>query len=830
MSSIFSNQAINYIKTEIQKANGNEVFFIGSKKNSKQINTISHIARGNKNEVPVIYDQAFKGDYVIHNHPSENLSPSHNDLSIASYLGNQGIGFIIVNNTADKSYVVVEGVDNSEISPINISELLSLFDEKGKIATHFNSFELREPQVKMLKIIAEAFNDNNIAIIEAGTGVGKSIAYLIPTIYWATTNNEKVIISTNTINLQEQLYNKDIPFLKKALDINFKAVVVKGRANYICLKKLYSSKNDMNNELFEPFEKTWIKSLISAIPNLKEGTKDELITITNMEGWYKIASESDTCLRTKCNFFSKCFFFIARKEVNQANILVVNHHILCSDIIIKNDAGDSYGLLPPYNKVIIDEAHNLEHVAINYLGKYTSQSKLKKAISRIYYLKGSAEKGILSHIKREIKTNWSNSGYEIVDELTNLFNNELTSSILSINPLIDSFFLFITDYTLKQLNNKQDTLRIIPDNLPGDFANNLNNLGGELVNIIINLNDKLVNIISKLYELPFHIREELLDNINTLKAYTNRLLLSAISLDTFINFKDNDTVYWIEVKKNHNTTVNLNVSPLNIADVLCDTFFSTKESIILTSATLTSNNSFHFLKQELGILNIDNSDRLVEIALPSSFDYEKQMSICIPTDIPLPNEKTFNNMVTSLLIKILELTKGKTFILFTSYGMLNYSHEVLSNHFKNSITLLKQGDINRHSIINKFKTGSNSVVLGTDSFWEGVDVAGNSLECVILIKLPFSVPSDPIHQGKVERIEQNGGNPFYDYSIPKSVIKFRQGFGRLIRTTKDKGIVICLDKRIITKSYGKIFLNSLPKCKVVIGDNFKLLKEIVKYF
>ncbi len=833
--SIFAKPAISYMREEILKSHGNEIFFVAKHGNEDGISEIKTIARGNENEVPVIFDEAFKGDFVIHNHPSGKLTPSENDLAIAAYLGNQGIGFLIVNNSVTKIYVVVEGVEGPEKQYLETDELVALIDEGGRIVKYFDNFELRQAQIDMLHTICQAFNQDDLALIEAGTGVGKSMAYLIPAIYWSVLNKEKVIISTNTINLQEQLYKKDIPFLQKALEMDFKAVLMKGRGNYLCLKHLNTVKNDPQNELFELEEKSWVENILNSVDTLKEGTKDELTGTVPMEAWGKVACEVDTCLKSKCRFYTQCFFYKARKEVNQANILVVNHHLLCSDIAIRGDEDEtaaSYGLFPPYQKIIIDEAHNLEHVAVNYLGHSVSQFSFKQMISRLFHLKGAAEKGVISFLKREITKRKEEGDYEVFDDIYDIVTDRIIPDIMMANPLIDGFFQFIMDYADDALSNQpsETTLRIIPDRLNASMKERLNRESSALIQGVTSLYDKLTHLLSKLDEVPFHFKEDFQDHRKNIEAYTNRLIMAVTALETFVHFKENDAVYWLERKKRQNFPwIRLNVSPLNISDLLHDFFFSKKESIILTSATLTTDNNFNFLKKELGLTHIP-SERLIETILPSPFDYLKQMSICIPTDIPSPQDKRYSDEINELLKEILEITQGKTFVLFTSYGMLNHSYEILSDHFGHHLTLLKQGAMDRHTLINRFKNGNDSVLLGTDSFWEGVDVAGDALRCVILVKLPFRVPTEPITQGKVEKIEKEGRNSFFEYSIPQSVIKFRQGFGRLIRSKEDRGVVLCLDKRIITKSYGKIFIHSLPPCHQIIGNSIEVLEGITDYF
>lgn len=831
--SFFDAKCVERMKDEIEESEGNEVFFVARKNQNGRVSDLHPVAWGNEEGVPVIYDEAYKGDYVIHNHPSGQLRPSDNDLAIASYLGNQGIGFLIINNSVTKLYVVVESADVHQKEYLDEEEIASLFEDGGAIANQFQSFEKRPSQVEMLQQICKAFNEDLIALIEAGTGVGKSMAYLIPSILWAVKNKEKVVISTNTINLQEQLIKKDIPFIQKALNLSFKAVLIKGRRNYICLRKLYSSQGDSEQELFELDEQDWIEGVINAVPTLKEGGREELASMVPPNSWDKIASETDTCLKNRCPYYTQCFFFKARKEVNQSQILIVNHHILCSDIAIKKDqeSDGAYGLLPPYEKLVVDEAHNLENVALQYMGYTSSQFGFRQTVSRLYRLRGNSEKGVLSFLKRELKVKQEDGDFESINNAYNHLTDIVIPKILNIYPKINDFFQLIFDFALDNIKNQyENTLRILPEKLPEKFKQALKKESTAFIDGIKEIYDDLSYLAELLDEIPFHIREDILGTIKDFNAYQNRLLSSMTSLECFVFFKESDAVYWLEVKKRENFPwVRLNVSPLNVAEMLNDFLFSYKESIALCSATLTIDNKFQYFKSETG-LELVPSHRLSQSILESPFNYKEQMSICIPADLPLPQNKNFNEAINEFLIDVLDITAGKTFILFTSYSMLNQTYDFLLDHFGHDLSILKQGAMDRHTLVDRFKNGNETVLLGTDSFWEGVDVPGEALKCVVLVKLPFKVPTEPVTQGKVEKIEREGKNSFLEYTIPQSVIKFRQGFGRLIRTAEDEGIVVCLDKRLITMPYGRLFLNSIPPCNQVIGESDMVFDEIAKYF
>ncbi len=832
---IFDTQVISYIKEQIKQTNGSEVFFVGTVDEYGIISGVKTYAKGNKKSVPVIFKQAYKGDCIIHNHPSGNLEPSNADISIASQLANDGIGFIIVNNTMDKCYTVVGNMEENIIRPLDSYELLKFISKKGPIAKKIPNYEQRESQELMLENITYSFNNNEISLIEAGTGTGKSLAYLIPSIIWAVNNKEKVVVSTNTINLQQQLMNKDIPLLKTAMGKEFTPILVKGSGNYICLKKLNKAISGSSELFVEENEREILEDIVEyANHKAKEGSRDELGFIPSLSVWEKVNVETDICTRAKCFYFNKCFFFKARKAAVKADLLIVNHHLLCSDISIRKEKGDftQNALLPTYHKLIIDEAHNLEDVATSYFGNQVTRIGTKRLLNKLYNTRKGIITGILPQISYLLEQ-ISNKN-ESQTEIQTIINEGIFKKVKNASEHVETFFDILFQYTknLNNVNKKETKIRLKEETLENGF-DKVRTEGKNFANSFIEISKDLNNIIEKFDGMKYTDKEDFLDEIKEITSYYLKISGYAMTIEEILSLKNPyEKVYWIEMKNRENSRImKISSCPLDISIFLQETIFGDFDNtVVMTSATLTSNKSFHFIKERIG-LN-DNLDRKVnEVILPSVFDYENQMSICIPMDVPEPKSNKYLDVTCEYLKSILDITQGSTFLLFTSFFAMDYVYNKLSDFFaNNTYNFLKQGTLDRHLIITRFKNDPKSVLFGTDSFWEGVDVTGDSLRCVIIMKLPFRVPTEPIIQARIEKMERENINSFMKYTVPQTVIKFRQGFGRLIRSKKDTGCVICLDRRVATKPYGKIFLESLPPAHKVIGYYEDILSEIRKYF
>lgn len=833
--------AVEAIRDHIAQAGGREVYMVGLPNDHKIVEEVTVFARGNEVSVPAITQVAQHGDVVIHNHPSGLLEPSGADIGVASELGKVGVGFYIVNNAVNEIYVVVEAFDHVETKLLDAKKLNSIIGPDGLISKKLLGYEFRPQQLEMIETICRAFNEDKIAIIEAGTGVGKTMAYLLPAIYWAVYNKERCAISTNTINLQEQLIKKDIPFLQSVLNVKFKAVLVKGRRNYACLRKV----DEIHTEpdLFaEENEKNELQTLVEWARNSKDGSKSDLNFIPTERTWEKIASESDTCIRTKCPHFQTCFVNKARREAAKADILVVNHHLLFSDLAVRSE-GVEVAVLPPYQRVIFDEAHHIEDVATSYFGFGITRIGISRMLGRLYRKsKNKAEvKGLLPFLIAKAKSLKTNIPLDLIARIEQLINHTLIPAIDELEALNQEGMELIFQL-VKELTNSEEfgesKLRITniirkdqywQDVLIESCKNFISS-----IRIFTTKIDSLMRVIEAL-EMNLN-GETFVSQRTEIRAQAYRLEEAANTVEKVLFDEDRKYVPWIEVVgRNTLHLVRLRSSPLEVADMLLENVYKKFKTVIMTSATLTVEGirnlgKFDYLENRIG-LNLVNKTRRLEKILPETFDYMKQALILVPQDIPEPNSREFANILSGLIYRAIEISKGKAFVLFTSYALLNIMNQQLEGLLHNmGITLLKQGADNRHRLLQRFVKDIHSVLFGTDSFWEGVDVRGEALESVIITKLPFRVPTEPIIEARVEEIKRQGGNAFMEYTVPQAVIKFKQGFGRLIRHKNDRGSILIFDKRVIQKEYGTVFLKSLPQCNIIAGTQEKIFQALKAFF
>jgi len=827
---LIEESALNELKKALEKAGNTEIFAIGHTDNNNEITEINVVSWGNEFMAPAIINNLKQGDVVIHNHPSGNLTPSPPDINLASYLGNQGIGFYIINNDVSEVRFVTKSWKGEERNPIDTDKIKSILGPDGPIAKNLQGYEYRESQVEMAIEVADAFNNSKISIIEAGTGTGKTMAYLIPSIMWAINNKEKILISTNTINLQEQLLKKDIPLLKEVLDIQFNAVLVKGRNNYLCLRKAKAEESDLTIGVDENLDE--LMTLIQWSKITDDGSLSDLNFIPREEIWDRLKCESDTCLRVKCSFYKNCFLLKARRKASQADLLIVNHHLLFADLSLRANLNNfaDLAILPPYSHIIIDEAHHIEDVSTKYFGLKTSKKGLIRILNRLWFqLRKKEAKGVLLLVSKKLN--------KIKDETVIPVQKTIDSLITQKNELVNltaELFDEIAKFTDNIIKNEQNELKLrITDKIEEsiDWENTVRLKSKEFINsagiFITNLSrfhkklDSINNKNSKIFD----------SNLIEIAAISKRVEEYVNSIENFMFENNTNEVKWIELKKyKKGNSVSLNTAPLKIDTILKEYLFNQFDTIIMTSATLTVNNNFDYFKDRTGISTVEKREIIARL-FPSPFDFKSQVIIGIPLDIPPPTQDLFPFHIEPIITEILKISKGKAFILFTSYMLLNLLYsQIITKPELSGITMLKQGDENRHNLLKKFKKDINSVLFGTDSFWEGVDVSGEALEAVIIVRLPFRVPTEPIYEARREEIEKSGRDSFIEYTVPQAVIKFKQGFGRLIRNNTDRGSIIILDKRIQEKYYGNIFLNSLPECRTIIGTKDAVLDELRKFY
>ena len=819
IAEFISAKAMEHMRLEISESGGNEVFFRGIPDGEGIVSEVEVIARGNSSSVAALLNMMRKNEVIIHNHPSGVLIPSDEDVSISSMYGEVGGASYIVNNAVDDIYVIVP---LKEFIKIDIDEY---FGENGVIHKNFGKFEVRREQYEMAKSIENSMNENKKLIVEAGTGTGKTIAYLLPTLLYAIENNLKVIVSTNTINLQEQLVNKDIPLLKKIINEDFNYQIVKGRGNYLCKRKLYNidvTEKETDTEE-ERTEKNIIRNLIDWDKNVtRTGDRNELKYEISNSIWEKVNSEVDMCKGVKCPHYSKCHFFKARKNVADATLLIVNHHMFFADLAIRNQTGfyTNYSILPNYDIVVFDEAHNIEDTARNYFTFETSKISFGRLMGNIYNRRvvNSSNGGAIVRLMTYLNESLSSEEYEKVDELKE-------DAIAELNVFYDKgidifdklIYLFSENNNNREIKIKIDKQKMQSNKAFREVMEINSQFKESYGNLVIRIN-KFLNTVSN-YNL-----EDKEGFLFEFSRYYERLKQYYKKFEFILEGKEEGYVYWANV-----TTIRPNVklyaTPFDISDELNDNLFTKMDRMVFTSATLAVDNKFDYYKKSIGLMK-ENRRKIDERIVKSPFDYEKQMKVYIPEDALDPTNIEFLRDLEEFIEGVIKNTKGHCFLLFTSYSALNFLYNQLKSRFsEKEYTLIKQNDFPRHEMIEIFKNSKNPILFGTDSFWEGVDVQGEQLQSVIITKLPFKVPNDPVTEAIIENIRKNGQNPFNDYQVPQAVIKFKQGVGRLIRSKTDSGNIIILDNRIIKKMYGKKFLSALPRNKVVESKS-EILKKM----
>ncbi len=720
-------------------------------------------------------------------------------------------------------------VGKLKIEPIDEEEIGSFFDESGILEKTFGAFELRKAQVKMAREVARAFNEQKFLVVEAGTGTGKSMAYLLPGIKWSVKNYGpfgRVIISTNTKNLQEQLFFKDIPILHSILKEKFKAVLLKGKGNYLCLDKWFTALNDMKFRL-NTYERVKILPLYFWVKNTETGDISEnngFSAERNMGLWSKLIAENNYCPGKSCKYYNQCFLMRARNNARDAHLVLVNHSLLFSDLAAEQ------AILSDYSNVILDEAHNIEKVATEYLGVEISLWNFRDVFRKLYY-KERMETGILVQMQRRV----NRANMEEVKKKFILDHLKKLIPLISTNwQYIQGFFRELTRQLEKLLPEKTETNYSVrfryrrEDELLKKLESYYLELMDYLKKVLAGIND-LLELLKEVPDDSFKYQKQISQE---LQAQFSQIDGLKTNLEFLVAAEFDDWVYWFELPVKENTDDSrLYAAPLNISEILNEKLYKKLNTAIFTSATLTVGRSFDYFLDRVGLKLVDE-DRLQTLLLESPFNYEEQVLLAVPAFMPDPRSPEFREEIKNFLHKMVQVQRRGTLVLFTSYSLLNNLYSALRLPYQSQkIPLLAQGiDGSRHAIMNRFKEVPDSVLFGTDSFWEGVDVPGKALEMLLITKLPFDVPSEPIIQAKAEMIRKRGGNPFMEYTIPEAVIRLRQGFGRLIRSKSDFGAVIILDNRVIKKMYGRIFLQSLPVRTRIFQTEEELWQQLKQWF
>jgi ATP-dependent DNA helicase DinG len=812
------------IAREIRAAGGREVCFVADVAPDGRITAARTVARGTPDQVLALPGVAERGQMLLHNHPSGGLEPSGADLDIAARLHDAGVGFGIVSNNARELYVVVEVPRVRAATAIDALDVADVLGPRGPVAQHLGRFEDRPSQRDFAAYVADGYNTGGVLLLEAGTGVGKSFGYLVPALAWARANGERTIVSTNTINLQAQLVAKDLPLLADALGGSPPAsfALLKGWRNYLCLARLGTAAQGQAS-LLEPEKHAELMSLLEWAGRTADGTLGDLPFTPAPEVWDEVSAEPDLCPRLSCPHFERCFLFRARRAAAEADVVVVNHHLLAADLAVRQQADNwqDAAVLPPYRRLVLDEAHHLEDVAATHLGVHVTSRGVQRTLGRLER-KG---KGLLPTLERELAAR-----QDLLSRASgDLLRERLFPALGDARRRTEALFLRL-----------HDRLEAVPGGilrLADEFAEDAMWAEGLAADL-----DGALGAFRSLREHVETIAErlELADGSDRrgqllleLRGAVRRLEAASDGLNRTLRPAAGGppVVRWLERRGPRGTHVALAAVPLDLAPVLRELVFDRVETVLLTSATLAAGGEFDFLESRLGLAGSGSRVTVREV-LPSPFDYPDQCLFGIPDDVPEPreDEAAHDAAVAQIAAEVCHASDGGMFVLFTSHAALRRVAALLRPVLGARWPLLVQGEAPREKLLRRFREAGNAVLLGTDSFWEGVDVPGRALRALVLTKLPFKVPTEPLTQARLERLAEEGEDGFFRYLLPHAALKLKQGFGRLIRSTGDAGVVLLLDRRVLTRRYGAAILAGLPPAERAEGPWRQVRLRVEDFF
>jgi len=695
---------------------------------------------------------------------------------------------------------------------IDVDELSAMVAEGGTLAQHFPNYEYRPQQVDMLQAVAKGFNEKTHYMIEAGTGTGKSVAYLLPAIYFAVRNGEHVVVSTNTINLQDQLYGKDIPDLQQLLPFEVKVALLKGRSNYLCLRRLNSFRNrpDLSTD-----DVTMLAKVLAWLPTTATGDQSELFLPNAQQRmrWSQINASADKCSAEQCEYRAngRCFFYQARYRAECSHVIIVNHALLLSDIAVENRA------LPEYRYLVIDEAHHLEENTTRQLTLHLTGELIAELVEELGVRPHQRKAfGLIAEVGVRAKTGIPKSVAAEIETLLERLRGEGEEVLSSSQVFFEALRGYLEEHSEDNENHSPygQKFRIT---MAGRMQPSWSSVEVDAENLSITAN----RLYRSLEQLRSGLNSVLDDRdvagleavVEDVKVQVRRWKDLVSMLVAMVNEPRNNLIYWLETPPGGGA-VSMHAAPLHVGELVQEHLLSAKDCVVMTSATLTADNQFDYMQERLGAWDMKT------VSVGSPFDYESSTLVWIPTDIPEPRQPYHQKAVEDTLREVSLALEGRTLALFTAYTQLRATARAIIPELEaHEIVVLEQGDgTSRNQLLESFKKTSRAVLLGTRSFWEGIDVTGDALSCVFIMKLPFAVPSDPIIAARSETFE----DPFQEYSLPDAILRFRQGFGRLIRNKTDRGVVVILDNRVLNKPYGQAFLDSLPACTVRRGSSANL--------
>jgi ATP-dependent DNA helicase DinG len=813
-----------YLASEISAAGGREVCFVAQLDRDGVVIGARVVARGTGDTVLVLPGGARRGELVLHNHPSGVLGPSGADLHVAARLHDAGVGFGILNNDATELYVVVEVPQDRLEARIDPFDVVATLGEKGPIATHLKRYEDRQCQRDMTAHIADGYNDGGVQLLEAGTGVGKSFAYLVPALAWAQANGERTVVSTNTINLQEQLVGKDLPLLREALttdDYTPTFALLKGWRNYLCLARMHQAVSSQRT-LLEQDKLDELLAISEWAGHTADGTLSDLPVMPTGEVWDEVSAEPDLCTRLKCPHFDRCFLFRARRRAAEADVVVVNHHLLAADLSVRqaSDNWQEAAVLPPYRRLILDEAHHLEDVAAGHLGIQVTSRAVRRLLSR-FERNGRGLAPTLYHELQSRSDLLSRASLDLMEQ-------RLMPAIGDARRATETLFMRL----FQRLEEQPAPQLRLDDGFAEDpiWGQGLAFDLDAALGAFRALRETVETIADRLSQGEETERQGRI--LQELRGVMRRLDVISDGLNRTLRPAPGGvpTVRWME-RTARGQHVSLSAVPLDLAPLLRELLFDRLRTVVLTSATLAAAGEFEFLASRLGLSGPTSPVTVREI-FASPFDYPSQCVFGVPNDLPGPrdDEPAHGAAVVQVVTDLAYASDGGMFVLFTSHAALRRAAHEVRLSLGDRWPILVQGEAPRDVLLRRFRELENAILLGTDSFWEGVDVPGRALRALILNKLPFKVPSEPLTAARLERLAEEGLDGFMNYLLPHAALKLKQGFGRLIRSRQDTGVVILLDSRVVTKRYGPLLLTGLPRAERIVGSWARVRSRCEDFF
>lgn len=822
-----SGEASSQIRAEVARAGGRKVSFLAEIDEQGVVRNPRAVARGSSEAVLAAATEVGPGGIVVHSRPDGVFEALETEIETANLLYEQGLGTATVNNSGEELDVLREPPEIQEVRGLRSEELDAILAPGGLLAERHLSYEDRPGQREMVHDIVSVYNEGGVAILEAGTGTGKSLAYLLPAARWAQENKKRTVVSTNTINLQEQLASKDLPLVSDLIG-DFRWALVKGRGNYVSIRRALLAAESQSG-LFEEDRSSEIREILSWIEDTQDGSRSDLQFVPSDDTWDEVKSDADICLHSRCPHFQECFFQRSRRRAASADLLVVNHHLLFTDLAVRRGTRNytQSAVLPAYQHVILDEAHNIEDAATSHLGVEVTRRGLHRSMARLDH----RGRGILTAVHDGVEDVMEAPGLR--ERIENRVRPVLSRARSGVDDLIDRLEPFVS--------GRLGAVRLGPSGI-GEPVNDFE--VREALGRAVLVLEELVREIAE-----FRARLELVDEsaqrfegrVMDLRSIERRVSAAIQGLNLVLApGEEGDTyVRWLE-NRGQGRYVNLmfGAAPTELGAMLHESLFTQVDSSVLTSATLSTRNSFDFIRSRLGLgtAELSGADKKLEVIeriILSEFNFEDQALLAVPTDLPAAErgDPEFQKATADVVVELAELSRGGLFVLFTSHASLNHVAELLrARDLEEDWPLFVQGEGDRSQLLERFINSGSGVLLGTASFWEGVDVPGEPLRGLVIQKLPFRVPTEPITAARMEMIEEMGGDPFQQFMLPHAALRLKQGFGRLIRSQTDQGVVVILDDRLVTKRYGRYLRESLPQVPTVKGAWSDLRHHLASFY